>query len=722
MKSNETFGSPVSKDVINVIEAREAFYKSNTKTPREHSLINSNTAWVKLRSSVNEISPGEQKAFFNDVSGTKIVGGESGKAKNFILFNGTIATKGEPGKKYSESLAAGVAPIDPKEGPYAYNFDARLGYRPMPGITNFKVASKNTYGTLQQAEVDFVVWTLEDLEAAELLYFRPGYTCLLEWGHSVIVDNAGGCTDALSQSFTIPNDVFFEPSTPQAIEDRIAAKRRDLSYSYVALFGFVTNFNWSYRSDGGYDCSIRLISRGYVLDSIKTGNTEDITDTSEEAIEKTKEHRKSIWHAIFQAIEKERTNPKKGGEMDGKAAVKKFYKDSSFANELAPFKAFGYELDIADGKYALFFNETEIQLRYVPLYTIIDIFNNFVALKDPDSGAIFSKFVLDNKNEYLTFPAHFSIDPLVAIIPRIPSGETSDYIIKRSELHSKMASFANSKGGSRRIHNIMVSTEFVKKQIDDVIDAAGQDGIGVLDIIQGILEGINLAFGGVNELDIASVEGGDHIIVDRKNPDPRQTPPTLNLTGLSNTVVDIGLSSKISSQIASQISIAAQGSTGNYKDNVATILKWNSGAIDRHMKLKRGSKASGNASKNNERFEAFIEDLKEVFDDFNERDADYLSDTWSELKSANTAYIQRLYREHNAGKSKKIIQGVVPVELSIKLLGITGFKVGLSFKIRKGILPSKYDDFGYIITGLENEIGTDNRWYTTIKTQFYNIS
>ena len=41
------------------------------------------------------------------------------KAKNFILFNGTIATKGSPGEKYSESLAAGVAPIEDKKGPYA---------------------------------------------------------------------------------------------------------------------------------------------------------------------------------------------------------------------------------------------------------------------------------------------------------------------------------------------------------------------------------------------------------------------------------------------------------------------------------------------------------------------------------------------------------------------------------------------------------------------------
>ena len=92
------------------------------------------------------------------------------------------------------------------------------------------------------------------------------------------------------------------------------------------------------------------------------------------------------------------------------------------------------------------------------------------------------------------------------------------------------------------------------------------------------------------------------------------------------------------------------------------------------------------------------------------------------MKLPATAYIKRLYRENlEEKKGKVIIPGVIPVELSIKMLGITGFKVGLSFKIPKGILPKKYDDYGYIITGLENEIGSDNKWYTTIKTQFYSV-
>ena len=51
--------------------------------------------------------------------------------------------------------------------------------------------------------------------------------------------------------------------------------------------------------------------------------------------------------------------------------------------------------------------------------------------------------------------------------------------------------------------------------------------------------------------------------------------------------------------------------------------------------------------------------------------------------------------------------------------GIAGLKIAQAFRINKGILPKKYDDWGYIITGLDHEIGTDNKWFTNIKTQFY---
>lgn len=234
MKSNETFGSAVSEDVIKIIKARESFFKKSPKTPREHSLINSNTAWVKLRSSINTIDDNDQIKLFNDVDGKENVKGKAEEAKNFILFNGKVTAEGTN----KIGIPKGVKVPGADEGNYAYDRHEKLGYRPIPGITNFKVASKNTYGTLQQAEVDFVVWSLEDLEKAELLFFRPGYTVLLEWGHSVSVNKGDDCMQIREDTFTISDKEFFEEQqTPQKLEEKIETKRKELSFSYDGLFG-----------------------------------------------------------------------------------------------------------------------------------------------------------------------------------------------------------------------------------------------------------------------------------------------------------------------------------------------------------------------------------------------------------------------------------------------------------------------------------------------------
>ena len=61
----------------------------------------------------------------------------------------------------------------------------------------------------------------------------------------------------------------------------------------------------------------------------------------------------------------------------------------------------------------------------------------------------------------------------------------------------------------------------------------------------------------------------------------------------------------------------------------------------------------------------------------------------------------------------------VPVELSLKLQGIAGFKIGLTFRINNTILPDRYKRFAYIITGISHDIGADNKWVTNVKALMY---
>ena len=172
----ETFGSPASGYAVDQLKARGELVESNAKSVENLKAINSNAAWVVLRSSVNEITDGEVKSLLQNRSNRNSVSGTADLAKKYVLTGGTMSAKGSP--------RAGIN-FSGVDGEFAYNTTS-LGFRPMPGITGLKVSTKNRMGTILQAEVDFVVWSPEDLENIEKLYFKPGYTCILEWAIHVI--------------------------------------------------------------------------------------------------------------------------------------------------------------------------------------------------------------------------------------------------------------------------------------------------------------------------------------------------------------------------------------------------------------------------------------------------------------------------------------------------------------------------------------------------------
>lgn len=752
----ETFGSSIPALAGNQLKVREELYSKSSKNLQNLQTINSNTAWVVLRSSVDEVT---NKSIIDDVARGKKTHDdfttENTTAKDFILTGGRAA-------EFFNKSVQGVNLFGDYNALNTYNKDNRLGVRPMPGITGLKVASKNTYGTLMQAEVEFSVWSLDDLQRAELLYFRPGYSALLEWGHSVYVgDSVDDIEYAGKNSIVYPDDGFFTSKTMVEIDKQINKKRTDSKGNYDGMFGYITNFSWSFRQDGGYDCSVKIVSRGVVLESISVGKTSDMTEAEKKKQEEEKEARKSKFHFIFNRLE---------GNTDDNTFNAKEYLASDegqaadAVSNLTPFDVFRINQDLAgEGLFGIL--DKGINLIYMPLRAVIDIINYHFNLKDPKQNQDLLTIDLNFGEKYVTFPQHMSVDPLVAVLPKAPNfdlfpeyledGSAADFTILLGEVTKNMEAYASSdkytsdsRASTNDIMNIMVTSIFVKKCISKVIDGPQEEGAGVQDFLDELFSGINNAFGEINDIGLFY----DHYeciykVVDRRNTGTGSGTfaklQELQITGLSSTVVDIGLSSKISSQISSQVSIAAQGNSGNYKDNVEAILKWNSGAVDRHIPIKTVDSTPGRLNTEEleeqakKRRKTYIEDLRDVWYRFNNAEVgedkrgwlakaadqfiinqQFDSEEWNQLRQESIAEMNRFYKKE---RKTPVPQGVVPVELSLKLVGITGFKIGTAFKIKPGLLPSKYDKFAYIITGLDHEIGTDNKWYTNIKTQFYAV-
>lgn len=222
------------------------------RTPAAIQYYNSRNAWIRMSSAVN-------------------VGGSNSSANKHILLGGTLYNA-KVQLPFSNStvtipqLRSGVG-----KGNEAYSTvsqggkDHRLGIRPMPGIVSLDVKSKSAYGSLREATVNFQCWDIRQLEELEKLYMRPGYTVLVEWGWVPYLDNNKNLVTTPPNFIDIVNNNYNKGTVLST------GFNRSLSHggNYDSCYGKVQNFNWSARTDGGYDCTTTIITYGEIMESLK---------------------------------------------------------------------------------------------------------------------------------------------------------------------------------------------------------------------------------------------------------------------------------------------------------------------------------------------------------------------------------------------------------------------------------------------------------------------
>ena len=171
-----------------------------------------------------------------------------------------------------------------EDGAYGGDFDVmgngqadprytrQFGIRPMPGITGVNLHTIGAYGSIFETTIKFYAWDSKQLSDLEILFMRPGYNVLLEWGWSQYITNSGD-TEVWPGLSLDP----FQKQTQQEIYNKLQAFREKYDYNYDGMLGYVKNFNWNLMSNGGYECSTTLISMGEVINSLKisTNNIEN---------------------------------------------------------------------------------------------------------------------------------------------------------------------------------------------------------------------------------------------------------------------------------------------------------------------------------------------------------------------------------------------------------------------------------------------------------------
>lgn len=720
--ADSIIGAPLSKDVHDQILVRQGKAASPQRDNNTLFFLNSNNAWVKLSSGAD-------------------VDGDPAVAKDNIL-----------GFTQNQAGIGGL-----------YRQTTSRGYRPIPGIKDVSIKSKGTYGALRETTVGFTVWSLEDLDTLELVYLRPGFSMLLEWGHTCYFNNANEFKRASStiSGFFSKYSSTDGRSTQQLIQDEIQKLRVESSYNYDALFGYVKNFSWSFRKDGGYDCTISIASVGSLIEGLRADiGVQNIPSEIQDrtSIEDLKDSLKSPFHFIFSQLDAKSTFG-----LAGTGTGKRVPHTRLKTNATPQISKFFEKLRVSDYTYMYGRGVTEYSLLglnlwsqgvyWMHLSTVFEIINTYVTLRNKNGKTVeiysggqddtlTGPYAIESK--YITSKYHFSLDPFRVHLPfaaEVPSGITglggdvAKYLGKIPSSADNITNlfsgglFSNilgpPRGEKNDVLNITVSSIVLKELFDRNLDEPDSQNRDLKSILDNLCSILSDNLGGVNEFAFHFDETRNlYILVDRKNTPTDETTskfPVITLTGLSSLVDNINLNSKLSNKVGTQIAIAAQGSQDNYQENVSEILKWNGGVVDRHAvggtyDTGDGVTATNSAEEQYARKRKWMELAAEAYKT-NGSGESYEPYKYNELKAYHRIYTTdyALALQQVEGKAEK---GIIPVELSFTMLGISGIDIAESFKIARGILPSKYyGRFGFIITGLEHSVGS--RWTTTLKTQFY---
>ena len=192
-------------------------------------------------------------------------------SQNFILEGGILDEDGRPRGGFAKDKGAYGSKSTLSDG----NDD--FGIVPMPGIIDAYIRTKTAYGSLREAQVNFVCHNRRQLELLELLYMRPGMPILLEWQWSPFI-NENGKID--NQIFSLINkgdergkeDWFDSSKKLSDFNLEIVDNKKQSNGNYDGFVGFCKNFEFTARPDGGYDCTTELIAAGEVLESLKIRN------------------------------------------------------------------------------------------------------------------------------------------------------------------------------------------------------------------------------------------------------------------------------------------------------------------------------------------------------------------------------------------------------------------------------------------------------------------
>jgi hypothetical protein len=699
---------------------------------------NARNAWVRMTSAVN-VGP---------------AGGTSGLAENYKLLGGVLLN-GEP--RVGVGVSGGAYSVNSPGG-----VTQRLGMRPMPGITEINVKSLGAYGSLKEVEVKFNAWDIRQLEDLELLYMRPGYSVLVEWGWAPYLKDA----TTLESNPDFINSIFSD-ITKEAIWKEIYTKSTSgTGGNYDAVYGFVKNYSWSARADGGYDCSTTLITMGEILESLKVNYGPFVDKAPDKPLF-------GILDASY--FGKDSTTAKAYSQNIIAGICSELYetvKKYTIAN-FSPFNFLGWNFYRYDVDTANKTNQTNTIVSdsaniYIALKDFVDVLNKHVLISDikAQKPLLELSVFCGEHNGGTTTPLtclgdiqQLSTDPTVCLIKNtnwVDPGSSLGIVVSSSDiadLQKIMGSLEldywyNGFGTTQLgiIGNIYVNLDYIYSLVTNANlesqDKKEKNDVALYDFIKNMMSGINTAIGSVATFELHT-DPVDSIvrIIDVNYTGNRTTDwanaAVIEIQKLGSIVRSYQLESQIFPEQSTMVAIGAQAQGGALGENVNTMIDFNRNLTDRIIPVKDSPRAPKTTVKtaaeikaeSEEKEKVRKENLSVLIDFIAKLDADWWEskgdfDAGEASKYSNALKDQINYYRNNTDADNKN-RAIIPTKLSIEMDGISGMIIGNIFRIPEEVLPKGYrgvdgigpEKLAYVVTGLGHSV-QNNDWKTKIDSQF----
>jgi len=628
--------------VSNQIGARQrlqaqGFNKGSVRTQGFTQLLNNQNAWLKLSSSVRvqEGAAGQQRLKDIGINTPADFTGNN-LARKTVLFN-TLSTinpstykdnnaygdNSSPTTYGSSTQRAGVSPLNSDwNSNFSYGLGgSKFGLMPSPGLISAKIDCKNR-GSIREATVQMKCYNQFQFELLELVYLRLGYSMLLEWGWDKYLTNGG----KLAQMGTTlcENEWFNESktSTFQSVLNKIRTYRKIYNGNYDGFMGKVVNFDWKFGPDGTYDITLKLITSGDVIESLKvnlpsfgvpvaaiqleassSAATQNILDSSIVATAGSSTLSYDLYTDITSDSEKwnNTTSPDYMAWYSLVAEDSAGAIEDNFINiETDDVKENGAIANLDNYNYFMTFSQLLNKIKTLVLPNI--------------SGDQILGIDTDGDNICSVFPYLISFDPKVCLIKpfilddRSAVNAQSDpnlttYIYTDWKWMQYMKEFAVIENSGATMYgkpmNIYLNYDFISKTLNDVNE---KGEMLLFKFLSKICDGINEALGGCTKLEPILTEDRIITIIDQ-NPingieksaaykDKFAIPDSVKfevygyntVDNTTNFVRDFGFNTKITPELASMISIGAAASNTSTKNYDGTAFsKWNEGLYDAYQ-------------------------------------------------------------------------------------------------------------------------------------------